>query len=278
MSDGLRSAQLVIDRDLAYSSTIEALEEVLYGSEAEAPRLPTPQEVMAIFEENSILQVVDHGDGSFTVTGPDEAIQMLDATSFEITWASAVYVDAETYTIHSLLGASLPVYWLGYLLIILFAVKLQWLPVAGRGSFAHLILPALALGLAAAAIIARLLRSTLLEVLREDYIRTARAKGASEYRVILGHALRNALLPIVTILGIHFAHLLGGTVIVEVVFAWPGLGQTVIEGIFDRDYPLIQGFVLFMGIVFVLVNLVVDITYTWIDPRVQLTRTIGPSS
>jgi hypothetical protein len=102
MSDGLRSAQLVIDRDLAYSSTIEALEEVLYGSEAEAPRLPTPQEVMAIFEENSILQVVDHGDGSFTVTGPDEAIQMLDATSFEITWASAVYVDAETYTIHSL--------------------------------------------------------------------------------------------------------------------------------------------------------------------------------
>lgn len=102
MSDGLRSAQLVIDRDLAYSWTIEALEEVLYGSEAEAPRLPTPQEVMAIFEENSILQVVDHGDGSFTVTGPDEAIQMLDATSFEITWPSAVYVDAETYTIHSL--------------------------------------------------------------------------------------------------------------------------------------------------------------------------------
>jgi peptide/nickel transport system permease protein len=194
------------------------------------------------------------------------------AALFRNTWVDQVA------RLGSLLGASLPVYWLGYLLIILFAVKLQWLPVAGRGSFAHLILPALALGLAAAAIIARLLRSTLLEVLGEDYIRTARAKGASEYRVILGHALRNALLPIVTILGIHFAHLLGGTVIVEVVFAWPGLGQTVIEGIFDRDYPLIQGFVLFMGIVFVLVNLVVDITYTWIDPRVQLTRTIGPSS
>lgn len=170
----------------------------------------------------------------------------------------------------SLLGASLPVYWLGYLLIILFAVRLQWLPVAGRGSWRHLVLPAVTLGIASAAILARLLRSTMLEVLGEDYIRTARSKGLRE-RIVLGrHAFRNALIPVLTVIAIRFANLVGGAVIIEVVFAWPGVGQTVVEGIFDRDYPLIQGFVLIMGVVFVVINLLVDISYGLLDPRVRI--------
>lgn len=164
------------------------------------------------------------------------------------------------------------------MLIILFAVKLRWLPAAGRGTIKHIILPSLTLGLGSAAILARLLRSTLLEVLGEDYIRTARAKGVRGRRVLFHHALRNALIPVVTVLGIRFAHLLSGAVIIEVVFAWPGIGQTVVEGIFDRDYPLIQGFVLFTGILFVLINLLVDVAYTWIDPRVRLTKSTGLQS
>jgi len=188
------------------------------------------------------------------------------AALFRYTWVDQIA------RLGSLLGASIPSFWLGYLLIILFAVELGWLPVAGRGTAAHLVLPALTLGLGAAAVIARLLRSTLLEVLGDDYILTARAKGLKEWIVIGQHALPNALLPIVTVLGMRFAHLLGGAVIVEVVFAWPGVGSTVVEGIFGRDYPLIQGFVLFMGLLFVVINLAVDVTYTWIDPRVRLTR------
>ncbi len=190
------------------------------------------------------------------------------AAAFRGTWVD------HAARLGSLLGASLPVYWLSYLLIILFAVKLHWLPVAGRGSLRHLVLPAFTLGLVSAAIVARLLRATLLETLDEDYVRTARAKGLHRSIVLMRHAFRNALLPVVTILGIRLAHLLSGAVIIEVVFAWPGIGQTMVEGIFDRDYPLIQGFVLFTGIVFVLINLIVDITYTWIDPRVRLTESL----
>lgn len=170
----------------------------------------------------------------------------------------------------SLVGASMPSFWLGYLLIIGFAVNMKFLPVAGYGDAAHLVLPALTLGLGAAATLTRLTRANLLEVLDDDFVRTARAKGLTERAAVLEHALRNALIPIVTVVGIRFGHLLAGAVIVETVFAWPGIGKLAVDSIYDRDYPMIQGFVLFMGTVFVLLNLLVDLSYVWLDPRVRL--------
>ncbi|HWQ11719.1 MAG TPA: nickel ABC transporter permease [Roseiflexaceae bacterium] len=170
----------------------------------------------------------------------------------------------------ALAGASLPGFWLAFLLIILFAVELRLLPVAGRGTPQHLVLPACALGFGMAAPLTRLTRSSMLEVLGEDYIQTARAKGLRERTVVVRHALRNALIPVVTVAGMSFGHLLGGAVIVETVFAWPGVGKFIVDGILARDYPLIQGYVLFMGTVFVLINLAVDVLYVWIDPRVRL--------
>lgn len=170
----------------------------------------------------------------------------------------------------ALIGASMPSFWLGYVLIIVFAVSLKLLPVAGYGTPQHLLLPALTLGLGAAAGLTRLTRASLLEVLDEEYVRTARAKGLSERAAVLRHALRSALIPIITIVGMRFGFLLGGAVIVETVFAWPGVGKFVVDSIYDRDYPVIQGFVLFMGTVFVLLNLLVDVSYVWLDPRIRL--------
>ncbi len=175
----------------------------------------------------------------------------------------------------ALLGTSIPSFWLGYILIIIFAVTLKILPVAGRGGPQHLILPALTLGLGAASSLTRLTRATLLQVLDEEYLTTARSKGLSGRAVILRHALKNALIPVITVLGTRFGQLLGGSVIVETVFAWPGIGKYVVDSIYDRDYPTIQGFVLFMGTVFVLVNLLVDLSYMWLDPRVRLAGRIG---
>ncbi len=175
----------------------------------------------------------------------------------------------------ALLGASVPSFWLGYLFILLFAVALQWLPVAGRGGWRHLMLPALTLGLGGAASLMRLTRSSLLEELDQDYVRTARAKGLLERGVVMRHALRNALNPIVTVTGLRFGALLGGAVVVETVFAWPGIGTHVVGAIFDRDYPTIQGFVMFMGTVFVLLNLLIDLSYLWLDPRVRLSGRRG---
>ncbi|CAN5451260.1 ABC transporter permease [soil metagenome] len=170
-----------------------------------------------------------------------------------------------------LLGASIPNFWLGYLFILLFAVALGWLPVAGAGSWQHLVLPALTLGVGGAASLTRLTRSTVLEELQADYVRTARAKGLAERAVVMRHALRNALNPIVTLTGMRFGGLLAGAVVVETVFAWPGIGKFLVDAIYDRDYPTIQGFVLFTGTVFVLLNLLVDLGYAWLDPRVRLT-------
>jgi peptide/nickel transport system permease protein len=170
----------------------------------------------------------------------------------------------------ALAGASLPSFWLAFILIIVFAVQLRLLPVAGRGTARHLVLPAITLGVALAAPLTRLTRSSMLEVLGEDFVRTAWAKGLHERAVVLRHALRNALIPVVTVAGMSFGHLLGGAVIVETVFAWPGVGKLVVDSIFDRDYPLIQGYVLFMGTIFVLINLAVDLLYVWLDPRVRL--------
>ena len=175
----------------------------------------------------------------------------------------------------ALLGASLPSYWLGYLLILLFAITLGWLPVAGAEGAGAAVLPSVTLGLGTAATLARLTRSSLIETLHEDFIRAARAKGLTERAVIWRHALRGALIPVVTILGIAFGHLLGGAVIVETIFAWPGIGKLVVDSIHDRDYPMIQGFVLFMGFVFTFLNLLTDLSYLWIDPRIRLTKQRG---
>ncbi len=170
----------------------------------------------------------------------------------------------------SLLTASMPSYWVAYLLILLFAVKLQVLPVAGRGTWQHLVMPSLTLGLASTASLMRLTRSEMLETLGQDFIRTSRAKGLSERLVIARHALRNAMIPVVTLIGLRFAGLLGGAVIVETIFSWPGIGKYVLDSIYDRDYPVIQGFVLFMGTAFVLINLLVDISYGLLDPRIRM--------
>jgi len=170
----------------------------------------------------------------------------------------------------ALLGASIPSFWLGYMLILLFAVSLRLLPVAGRGDWRHLALPAFTLALGGAASITRLARASMLEVLDEDYVRTASAKGVARSRVVARHALRNALNPIVTLTGLRFGRLLGGAVIVETVFAWPGIGTMIVDSIYDRDYPMIQGFVLFIGTVMVVVNLLVDLSYVWLDPRVRI--------
>jgi peptide/nickel transport system permease protein len=186
--------------------------------------------------------------------------------------AAAIYRGAfvdQLSRLLALLGASLPSFWLAFLLIILFAVEWKLLPVAGRSSTRHLVLPAVALGVGIAAPLMRLTRSSLLEVLGQDYIRTARAKGLAQRRVLIGHALRNALIPVATVIGMSFGHLLGGSVIIETIFAWPGIGKLLIDGIANRDYPLIQAYVLFMGTFFILINLVVDLLYFWLDPRIQ---------
>ena len=170
----------------------------------------------------------------------------------------------------ALLGASMPAFGLGLLLIYTLAVKLHLFPVMGRGSWENLVLPSATLGFGLAATYARLLRASLLDVLGQDFIRVARAKGLQEKLVISRHALKNALLPVVTVFGMSFGHLLGGTVIVETIFAWPGVGKFCVDSIFNRDYPVIQGYVLLMALVFVLVNLMVDISYVFLDPRIRL--------
>jgi peptide/nickel transport system permease protein len=172
----------------------------------------------------------------------------------------------------SLLTASMPSYWVAYLLILLFAVKLHLLPVAGRGTWEHLVMPSLTLGLASTASLMRLTRSEMLEVLGQDFIVTGRAKGLSERAVIVRHGLRNAMIPVLTVVGLRFAGLLGGAVIVETIFAWPGIGKFVLDSIFDRDYPVIVGFVVFMGSVYLLLNLAVDLAYGLLDPRIRLGR------
>jgi peptide/nickel transport system permease protein len=169
----------------------------------------------------------------------------------------------------ALFGLSMPHFWLGIMLILLFSVTLGWLPTSGRGSLAHIVMPAIALGLSLMAMFARLTRSVMLEVLNQDYVRTARAKGLAERLVIGKHALKNALIPLVTVAGMQFGFLIGGTVIIETVFAWPGVGRLVVQAIFSRDYPLVQAAVLVLAVIFVLVNLAVDLVYLYLDPRIS---------
>ncbi len=194
------------------------------------------------------------------------------------------------------LGISMPAFWLGILLILIFSVRLRWLPVQGRidygvqleqitglyvldsiltgnkaalvSSMKHLVLPSVTLGAAVAAVVARVLRSSMLETLRSDYVLLARAKGAPEWLVVMKHALRNALIPTVTVVGLQTGVLLGGNMIVETVFSWPGLGQLVVKAIFDRDFPLVQGAVMVYAFTFVMANLIVDILYTYLNPKI----------
>lgn len=169
----------------------------------------------------------------------------------------------------SLMGQSLPTFWLGLMLVLVFSEKLHWLPASGRGSWAHLVLPAVALAGYSTAIITRLLRSSMLEVLQADYIRTARGKGLAESAVILRHALRNAAVPTLTVIALQVGALLGGAVITEEVFAYPGMGRLAIQAIATRDFAIVQAFVLFMALVIVAINLAVDMAYVLIDPRLK---------
>jgi peptide/nickel transport system permease protein len=173
-------------------------------------------------------------------------------------------------TVVALFGQSLPTFWLGIMLILFFSVQLQLLPSSGRGTLQHLILPSVTLGLFTTARITRLTRSGMLEVLNQDYIRTARAKGVSDPPVVWKHALKNAAIPIVTIVGIELGTLLGGSVITETIFAWPGVGRLSVQAIANRDYPVVQAAVFLLASTFVLVNLLVDVVYTYLDPRIRL--------
>jgi len=168
-----------------------------------------------------------------------------------------------------LFGISLPVYWLGLMLIILFSIRLRWLPAAGAEGPLSLILPAVTLAAFSVAFIARITRSSMLEVLRQDYVRTAHAKGVRRTTVEWRHALRNALPPVVTVIGLQFGELLGGAILTETVFGWPGLGRLLVDSIFARDYPMVQGLVIVFAAMFAIVNLLVDLTYERIDPRVR---------
>jgi peptide/nickel transport system permease protein len=174
------------------------------------------------------------------------------------------------YTVVALFGQSLPTFWLGIMLILVFSVQLHLLPSSGRGTLEHLVLPAVTLGLFTTARITRLTRSGMLEVLGQDYIRTARAKGVSDPPVVWKHALKNAAIPIVTIVGIELGTLLGGSVITETIFAWPGVGRLSVQAIANRDYPVVQAAVFLLATTFVVVNLVVDLVYTYLDPRIRL--------
>lgn len=169
----------------------------------------------------------------------------------------------------SLFGVSMPVYWLGLMLIVVFAINLRMLPAAGAEGPTSVILPAITLASYVVGLIARMTRSSMLEVLRQDYVQTARAKGLSERVVLYGHALRNALLPVITVVGLQFGTLLGGAVLTETVFGWPGIGQLLVDSIFARDYPVVQGITLTFSSLFILVNLSVDVLYAYVDPRIH---------
>ena len=171
--------------------------------------------------------------------------------------------------VFSVLGVATPNFWLGPLLILLFSIQLDWLPVSERGTLGHLVLPALTLGTALAALLARMTRSALVDVLGEDYIRTARAKGLGRRTVVAVHAMRNALIPVLTVVGLQIGVLLSGAIITESIFDWPGLGTLLLEAIFNRDYPLMQGCILVIALGYLAVNLLTDLAYGWADPRIR---------
>lgn len=170
----------------------------------------------------------------------------------------------------SLVGVSMPAFWLGPLLILLFSIKLNLLPVSGKSNFSSIILPSITLGLALCAMLSRMIRSSMLEVINSDYINTARAKGQSEFIVIMKHALKNALIPVITIIGLQFGVLLAGAVITESIFSWPGLGSEIVGALQRRDYPMVQGCIIFISFTYIVINLITDLLYSFVDPRIRL--------
>ena len=182
-------------------------------------------------------------------------------------WRPGSWADRVTALI-AYAGVSFPVYWVGLLLILVFAVHLRWFPPSGSGGFSYLVLPAITLGMRSIAFLSRMTRAAMQEVLRSDFVRTARSKGVGERRVVLRHALRNALLPVVTVLGLDFGSYLTGSILTETIFSWPGVGRYVLTAIEKRDLPAVQGSILFLSLVFVVVNLITDLVYAKVDPRV----------
>ena len=215
-------------------------------------------------------QIVERMPATFELA----AAAMLVAILFSMPLGIAAAVRRGTVVDHaamtvSLAGVSVPNFWLGPLLAIVFAVELGWLPVSGRGTWAHLVLPAVSLGAALAAILARMTRATMLEELREPYVQAARARGVSRSRAVMRHAFRNSLIPVVTLVGLQFGAVLTGAVITETIFAWPGIGRLLIQSIGFRDYPLVQGCILLIALTYVAVNLITDMLYGVLDPRIR---------
>lgn len=204
---------------------------------------------------------------ALTVTSLIIAVVVGMSLGFLAAYKRGTWVDAGSKVL-AVIGVSMPHFWLGLLLLFLFALKLNWLPVAG-GDWKSLILPALTLGLANAAVLARMTRSAMIDIFDQDFVRTARAKGLPRTVVLYRHALRSGLVPIVSMLGLQFAYLMGGAIVVENVFAWNGVGRLAIEAVFARDYPLIQGFILFFATVVALASVVVDVAYAFLDPRIR---------
>ena len=188
---------------------------------------------------------------------------------------SALYQDSwvdRVAKVFAMLGQAIPSFWIGLLLILFFAVTLNWLPAYGRGGLSHLVLPAIALGWYPVAAMTRTLRSAMLDILQSDYIRMARSVGLTEQSIVWKYALRNGAVPLATMIGVYFANMLGGAFVVEVVFAWPGVGRTVVEAVFNRDFPVVQAGVILSAVIFVVVNLLVDLSYGVIDPRIRRER------
>jgi peptide/nickel transport system permease protein len=215
-------------------------------------------------------QIVERMPATFELA----AAAMLVAILFSMPLGIAAAVRRGTLVDHaamtvSLAGVSVPNFWLGPLLAIVFAVELGWLPVSGRGTWGHLVLPAVSLGAALAAILARMTRATMLEELREPYVQAARARGVSRSRAVMRHAFRNSLIPVVTLVGLQFGAVLTGAVITETIFAWPGIGRLLIQSIGFRDYPLVQGCILLIALTYVAVNLITDMLYGVLDPRIR---------
>ena len=215
-------------------------------------------------------QIVERMPATFELAAAAMLVAMLFSMPLGIAAAvrRGTVVDHAAMTV-SLAGVSVPNFWLGPLLAIVFAIELGWLPVSGRGTWGHLVLPAVSLGAALAAILARMTRATMLEELREPYVQAARARGVSKPRAVLRHAFRNSLIPVVTLVGLQFGAVLTGAVITETIFAWPGIGRLLIQSIGFRDYPLVQGCILLIAVTYVAVNLVTDMLYGVLDPRIR---------
>lgn len=220
--------------------------------------------------EPVLFEILSKFPATLTLSIASMFLALIIAIPLGVINASEQYSFFDNFTmLGAAFGIAMPNFWFALLLVQLFALKLGWLPVFGAGGLEHLVLPALTLGISMAAVITRFTRSNMLEVLRQDYIRTARAKGMGEKRVIIKHALKNALIPVITIIGLQFGRILEGSVIIETIFAWPGIGNLLVSSIYSRDFAMIQGTVLFLAVVFVLVNLFVDISYTFLDPRIR---------